>query len=213
MDKHYSQPNVEHKENSQPIPPQESRAQTQMHPSPHHEPISPDRFKRYVKHICFMAKKHQQRDQAHDDLQSHIKEIKKAASSKKSISKEIDELKKKMDAVINHEKRMNTPHQNPSEQQELVQQANKTVAEMKKHMGEMQKQVEKHIENQKKLQESHEDLKAIIPLPERTAKISEMKQHLMKLEEIYELYKDSGSNNADRIKLKIESIRARLAVA
>ena len=40
-----------------------------------------------------------------------------------------------------------------------------------------------------------------------------MKQHLSKLEEIYELYKDSGSNNLDRIKLKIESLRARLAVA
>ncbi len=160
-----------------------------------------------------MAKKHQQRDQSHDELQDKIKELKKVASSKKNINKEMNELKQKMDTVILHEKKISTPHQDPSQQQEMVQQAAKTVVEMKKHMGALQKQVDTHLQDQKQLQESHDDLKAIIPLPEKDQKVSEMKQHLNKLEEIYELYKDSGSNNVDRIKLKIESLRARLAVA
>ena len=212
MDSHPAQ----HKENS-PHPAQHKGTapvhHQKMHPNPHNEPISPDRFKRYVKHICFMAKKHQQRDQSHDELEDKIKELKKVASSKKNINKEMNELKEKMDTVILHEKKISTPHQDPSQQQEMVQQAAKTVLEMKKHMGHLQKQVDAHLKDQKQLQESNKDLKAIIPLPEKDQKISEMKQHLSKLEEIYELYKDSGSNNLDRIKLKIESLRARLAVA
>jgi len=212
MDSHPAQ----HKENS-PHPAQHKGTapvhHQKMHPNPHNEPISPDRFKRYVKHICFMAKKHQQRDQSHDELEDKIKELKKVASSKKNINKEMNELKQKMDTVILHEKKISTPHQDPSQQQEMVQQAAKTVLEMKKHMGHLQKQVDSHLKDQKQLQESNKDLKAIIPLPEKDQKISEMKQHLSKLEEIYELYKDSGSNNLDRIKLKIESLRARLAVA
>jgi|TARA_B100002003_G_scaffold181429_1_gene169503 DNA repair ATPase RecN len=212
MDSHPAQ----HKENS-PHPAQHKGTapvhHQKMHPNPHNEPISPDRFKRYVKHICFMAKKHQQRDQSHDELEDKIKELKKVASSKKNINKEMNELKQKMDTVILHEKKISTPHQDPSQQQEMVQQAAKTVLEMKKHMGHLQKQVDAHLKDQKQLQESNKDLKAIIPLPEKDQKISEMKQHLSKLEEIYELYKDSGSNNLDRIKLKIESLRARLAVA
>ena len=212
MDSHPAQ----HKENS-PHPAQHKGTapvhHQKMHPNPHNEPISPDRFKRYVKHICFMAKKHQQRDQSHDELEDKIKELKKVASSKKNINKEMNELKQKLDTVILHEKKISTPHQDPSQQQEMVQQAAKTVLEMKKHMGHLQKQVDAHLKDQKQLQESNKDLKAIIPLPEKDQKISEMKQHLSKLEEIYELYKDSGSNNLDRIKLKIESLRARLAVA
>ena len=169
MDSHPAQ----HKENS-PHPAQHKGTapvhHQKMHPNPHNEPISPDRFKRYVKHICFMAKKHQQRDQSHDELEDKIKELKKVASSKKNINKEMNELKQKMDTVILHEKKISTPHQDPSQQQEMVQQAAKTVLEMKKHMGHLQKQVDAHLKDQKQLQESNKDLKAIIPLPEKDQK-------------------------------------------
>ena len=158
-----------------------------------------------------MARKHQEREQSHDELQEQLKKLKKSAGSKKNLGKAISKLQEKMDTVIHHEKKIQGT-QNKAQPEQLKELKNQ-VEQMTGHLKAMHKKVEKHIEKNKQLQESHQDLKAIIPLPEKSRKITEMKQKLKHLEEVYERYKNSGANNLDRVKLKIESIRARLAVA
>ncbi len=74
--------------------------------------INPDSLKRFVKHLCVIAKKHSDKEAARNDLSSQLSKIKKLSlnkNAKKSvIETEIENLESKISLVLQKEAELST---------------------------------------------------------------------------------------------------------
>jgi chromosome segregation ATPase len=66
--------------------------------------IPPSAAKPFVKAMAVVGKKHEERKRAHNSLEHHLEEMKKASAKKKNISKHVDELQEHIAHVIQAEK-------------------------------------------------------------------------------------------------------------
>jgi hypothetical protein len=67
--------------------------------------INPVFLKRFTKHLCILAKKHHDRESAHQDLEEQLEKLKRISGSlsKSALKNEIKDLEKKINLVIRKE--------------------------------------------------------------------------------------------------------------
>ncbi len=69
--------------------------------------INPDSLKSFTKHLCIIAKKHSDREAAHEDLDNQLSRIRRLSISKKatknSLKNEIKKLENKISLVLQKE--------------------------------------------------------------------------------------------------------------
>lgn len=72
--------------------------------------ISPEGMKSFVKHLCLISKKHEQREKSRQHLDTQFKKVKQVTLTQKPrkwlIEKELKELEKKMTIAIDNERKL-----------------------------------------------------------------------------------------------------------
>lgn len=72
--------------------------------------IHPEGMKRFVKHLCILSKKHEQREKARQGLDMQLRKVKEITLTQKPrkwlIEKELRELQRKISLALDNERRL-----------------------------------------------------------------------------------------------------------
>jgi len=179
--------------------------------------IHPAKLKTFIRHVCVIAKKHKDREDARSGLQSHIKKLGRISKKKgmdKEMDKEMKELDRKISLVLEKEMQLLGKGQEESEaSRELMQnveanrarirQMNDSISELKDRLGayiEMKTQRERRINNLEK------KIRAEIG---KKRNVSLLKSKLKSLEALYNKLKQKGVD-VSRVESKIQDLKLRL---
>jgi predicted nucleic acid-binding Zn-ribbon protein len=172
--------------------------------------IDKRRLKSFVRHLCFIAKKHKDKEEAKGELEKQIKKIKQFTSKKKGIDKELKELNRKIALVLEKEMQLlgssatktlksNVTHNN-EEIKKMSDSMNSLKLKMENYMDFKTKRDRKIINLEKKIRDKADSKKSYDAL----------KNQIKKTETQYRLLAKKGIQ-AHKIEQKINDLRIRLS--
>ncbi len=180
--------------------------------------LDPDRFKRFVRHICFVAKKHRDRHDAHKNLERQLGRIKQLARVK-NIDEEIGKLQGNINEVLEKETRLFGIQQ--SQQAVSTELLNK-VQESQDKVKAMQGAIEgMHGKLDRFLKERNERQERIQEIEERIKGASSAEMHredpltkkLSQLDRRCSFLKAKQAPGVDVLEKRICQLREKLAMA
>ncbi len=175
--------------------------------------INPKRLKSFVRHLCVIAKKHKDREEARDGLQGQIRKLRKLSFKKKEVDKELKELDRRISWVLEKEMRLLGVGQRERagvrELTDSVVENREKMAEVKESIkdirGKLGDYIHEKTEREKKIDGLEKRIRA------RTGKkdFSLLKNKLKKLDAVYDKLKRKGVD-VGKIGTRIEHLRLRL---
>ncbi|MBI2576901.1 hypothetical protein HYV84_06815 [Candidatus Woesearchaeota archaeon] len=179
--------------------------------------LDPERFKRFVRHICFVAKKHKDRQDAHESLDNQLGKIKRLAKAK-NIDSEIEKLQSHIRDVLDKEARLAGVQQS---QQAVSQELWGKVRESQEKVKNMQGAIEgMHSTLDKFLKERNERQEHIMEIEEKIKSASSagnlredpFAKKLSQLERRCSFLKAMQMPGVDVLEKRIAQLRGKLAV-
>lgn len=177
--------------------------------------INPRRLKSFVRHICVIAKKHKDREEARAELQNQLKRLKKFSSKKMEMDDELKKLDKKISLVLEKEMELLGIRQGESgvskelansilENRERIRSINDSINEIRKRLNDY---IKIKTEREKRISELEERIRAKVG---KKKNVSLLKNKLKKLENIYNRLKEKGVD-VSRIEGRIDDLKLRLS--
>ena len=179
--------------------------------------LDPERFKRFVRHICFVAKKHKDRQDAHENLDNHLGRIKRLAKAK-NIDSEIEKLQNHIRDVLDKEAKLAGVQQSQQavskelwdkvqESQEKVKSVQCAIEGMH---GKLDKFLKERNERQERIQEIEEKIKSASSAG--NSQEDPLAKKLSQLERRYSFLKAMQAPGVDVLEKRIAQLRGKLAV-
>lgn len=175
--------------------------------------IHPRKLKAFVRHICVMAKRHKDREDARSELQIQLKSLKRFSSKKKEMDQELRELDRKISLVLDSERKLlGTQEKESAASRDLM---NKVVENKKKidQINNSLNDIKERLIDYKKIKSKREKIISDLDkkIKSKVGKKSDaaLKTKLDKLEAMYSNLKKKGVN-VNRVKHKIDYLKLRL---
>ena len=176
--------------------------------------LDPARLKSFVRNVCIVAKKHKDREDAHSDLQKHIRGLKKFSSKKKEMDKQLKDLNSKVSLVLEKERQLLGVEQGESYALKDIMDnmtANKwKMEQMKASINDLKAKLNEYIEIKTAREKRINELEAKIRAKtQKKENVSALKVQLSKLEATYKKFKKQGVD-VSGIEDRIDDLRLRL---
>ncbi len=112
--------------------------------------INPKGLKRFVRHLCVIAHKYNNREKARADLQEQLQKLKRFSSKKKEMDEELKELNAKLSLVLEKELQLVGIKQDESiRSKELLTAINENknkIDQIKESVNEIKERIRNYIE-------------------------------------------------------------------
>lgn len=176
--------------------------------------IDPNRLKRFVKHMCILAKKHKDREQARIDLNRQMERLKRFSSKKKDMDEELKELNRKISLVLEKESELvgiKRVENSASKQIMSLAVENKyRIGQINESINEIKSRLKGYIEARTSRERKILALENKIKNKVKTKKgVLLLKNKLRKLEQLYGRLKKKGGD-ANRIENRIKGLKLKL---
>jgi chromosome segregation ATPase len=176
--------------------------------------IDPKRLKSFVRHMCVIAKKHKDREDARSDLQTHIKNLKKLSPKKKGINNELRELNRKISFVLEKEMQLlgvgRGEREASKELMNNVVDNREKIRNIKNSINDVKGKLENYIQTKTEREKDIEELeKKIRGKASKKKNLSLLKNKLKTLEATYNKLKKKGVD-VSRVKSKINDLKLKL---
>lgn len=178
--------------------------------------INPRRLKSFVRHICVIAKKHKEREEARAELQNQLKRLKRFSSKKMGMDDELKELDRKISLVLEKEMELLGIRQGESgvskELMNRVLDNRERIRSINYSINEIRERLEDYIrmktERERRINELEEKIRAKVG---KKKNVSLLRNKLKKLETMYNKLKKKGID-VSRVESRINSLKLRLMV-
>lgn len=176
--------------------------------------LDPNRLKRFVRHVCLIAKKHKDRETARTEMYKQMQRLKKFSSKKKEMDEELKELDRKISLVLEKDAQLlRTKQQESTASKALVEQSmeNKAkIEQMYNLINELNEKVKTYSKIKTERERKINELEKRIRAKAKTKRdISSLKNKLKALEATYNILKNKGLD-VSRVAEKIEDLKIRL---
>ncbi|MBU1004717.1 MAG: hypothetical protein KJ561_02730 [Nanoarchaeota archaeon] len=176
--------------------------------------IDPDRLKRFVKHMCILAKKHRDREQARIDLKKQMERLKRFSSKKKEMDEELKELNRKVSLVLEKEAQLvgikRGEHVASKQIMSLAVENKYRIGQINSSINEIKSRLQGYIEARTARERKIAALENKIKNKTKTKKgVLLLKSKLKKLEGIYNKLKKKG-DNVSRLESRMKGLRLKL---
>lgn len=177
--------------------------------------IHPERFKSFVRHVCVVAKRHRDREEARAELQNQIKRLKRFSSKKREMDEELRELDRKISLVLEKEiQLLGIGKEESAASKELMQDVaenRERARQISNSINEIRSKLDSYINMKMGREKRIAELECKIRA--RAAKkkdIPLLRDRLRRLEGLYHKLKQKGVD-ASRIESRIEGLKLRLS--
>lgn len=176
--------------------------------------IHPERLKNFVRHVCVVAKKHKNREDARAGLEKQIASLKKFSSKKKDMDEELEELDSKISQVLEKEKELLGTKQAESafsaELMRGVRENRDDIKRIEQSLNELRSKFEVYLDIKTERERNIKELeKRIRAETEKKKDISSLKGKLKDLEGLYRRLKSKGAD-VSKVESRINTLNLRL---
>lgn len=176
--------------------------------------LNPERLKSFVRHLCIIAKKHKDREDARSELQEQIKRLKRFSSKKKGMGEESKELDRRISLVLEKEMQLlgigkgegaasRELMRDVSENKEKIRQMNESIKQIRESL---EGYVRFKTERERKIEELEKKIRAKAAKKEN---IFMLRKKLKDLEYLYDKLNKKGID-VGRVASRIEDLKMRL---
>jgi len=178
--------------------------------------IAPKRMKSFVRHLCVIAKQHQDKEKARVEMKQQMEKLKRFTSKKKEMDEELQELDRKVSEVLEKEKSVlglqragssSSDHlmKKTMENREMINDMRNSLSQIK---DKMDSYIEAKTRRQRKINALEQKIRSKVNAKKKT---SLLRDRLGELETLYNKLKRSGAD-VSRVEDRIEDLKLRLIV-